>query len=93
MIKLKDVIIDLATVDCKQCGKTVSLFKIGSHLRKEHNEKLTKNDKKLIAKRMVKLFTFPFALVFGLLVLLFGILAETFNALYEILLTILGYWY
>jgi hypothetical protein len=92
MIKLKEVAKDLATVDCKKCGKTISVFKAPSHFKKEHNIKLTKNEKKYLAKRMFKLSTLPFAFLISLFVLLFGVLAEAFYALCEVVLTLLDFW-
>lgn len=92
MINLKEVAKDLATVDCKNCGKTISIFKARSHLKKEHNIKLNKSDKKYLARKMFKIFTLPFAFLISLFVLLFGALAEMFYALCEVVLTLLDFW-
>jgi hypothetical protein len=61
--------------ECKECNfKTYSLFKIARHIKKVHNQKLTKRDWKfalkwhIISQAIRTLFKIPFII---LLVLLF----------------------
>ena len=57
---------------CKHCGKKFFLgFGFKRHLKKCHNEKITKADKKYIRKCRIKFILYPFAmLVWGIYLLL-----------------------